>query len=222
MNDSNTKHFFCTQDAIKYGIDIALLLQHIKYWIDFNKDKESHFHKNKIWFYQSAREMSEYLPFMNEKKIFRLLKKMEDKGLIESGNFNKKQYDRTKWYSLNEHSNSYNQEIHSPKMSNATTTNEQPIPNIKRDIKKDNYNQTLFDKCFKLYQRGNRANALKQWKKLTDEQHLEIERALPEYTRWTEYIYRRSFENYLNRDNEHWKDKVIRPAPKQISNGMMI
>ena len=143
-------------------------------------------------------------------------------GIIESGNFNKKKYDRTKWYSLNEHSNSYNQEVHISKMSNATTTNEQPIPNIKRDIKKDKYNQTLFDKCFKLYQRGNRANALKQWKKLTPEQHLEIERAITEYTRWTEYIYRRSFENYLNPNNEHWKDRVSKPSPKQISNGMMI
>ena len=93
-------HAFIVKEAVEYGLDKAILLQHIRFWINQNEGKDTHEHDNKVWMFQSASDMAKHYPYWSRQKISRLLREMEDDELIVSGNFNKVGYDQTKWYTI--------------------------------------------------------------------------------------------------------------------------
>ncbi len=191
----NEAHAFVVDDAVNYGLDKAILLQHIRFWINQNQDKETHIHDGKAWMYQSASEMAKHYPYWNRQKIARLLRDMETEGLIVSGNFNKVGYDQTKWYTLQ-----------CSELNNRISKDEQPIPYTKQDTKTD----TLFDECWVMYGRvGNKLTALRYWKKLTDGEKLNIKMAIPAYIAIREPKYRKHFQAWINPSNRMWEDTII-------------
>ena len=97
----NEAHAFIVEEAVEYGVEKAILLQHIRFWCNQNKNKDTHYHDGKVWMYQSVSDMRKHYPYWSGQKIGRLLRDMESNRLIISGNFNKIGYDQTKWYSLN-------------------------------------------------------------------------------------------------------------------------
>ena len=118
---------FSTKDANKYGVDGAILLHHIRYWVSKNEANDKNFHDGMYWTYNSTSAFSKLFPFYTARKIGRLLTMLEDEGAIQSGNYNAKRYDRTKWFTL---SNAIPESgtIHLSKMVNAITKNVEPIP----------------------------------------------------------------------------------------------
>lgn len=93
-------HSFNVNVANLYGIEEAILLENIYFWCQKNKANEKHIINGKVWTYNSAKAFAEQFPYMTESKIYRTLKKLEDNGLIETGEFNNTAYDRTKWYTV--------------------------------------------------------------------------------------------------------------------------
>jgi hypothetical protein len=90
---------------------------------------------------------------MKPTKIARILRELESRGVIKSGNYNKVKWDRTKWYTIidqwvldfyNFSHSLHNQKqdkpllknvgSHSTKINNGESKNEQPIPDINTDI----------------------------------------------------------------------------------------
>lgn len=138
-------HHFNVGDAVLYGIEKAILLQNIRYWLDKNKANRKNEFDGYYWTYNSSSAFAELFPYMSAKKIARLLKELENDGLLLVGNYNKSAYDRTKWYSMSEFSTSQNGNIHFPNLSNELPKIEQPIPDINTDKKQDN-KQYLSDK----------------------------------------------------------------------------
>tara|TARA_R110000765_G_scaffold313726_1_gene406662 strand:+ start:168 stop:854 length:687 start_codon:yes stop_codon:yes gene_type:complete len=118
---------FSTKDANQYGVDGAILLHHLRYWVAKNEANDKNFHEGKYWTYNSTSAFSKLFPFYTARKIGRLLTMLEDEGAIQSGNYNAKRYDRTKWFTL---SNAFTESgtIHLPNLSNAYTKNVEPIP----------------------------------------------------------------------------------------------
>ena len=104
MSTIRTSHAFNVEEAIKYGVEKAILLQHIRFWCVQNEGKKDNLHDGRVWMYQSVEDMHKHYPYWSTHKLHRMLKSMEDEGLILSGNYNKIGYDRTKWYSINLHS----------------------------------------------------------------------------------------------------------------------
>ena len=78
-------HAFLVEDAVAYGLDQAIMLQHIRFWINQNKDKKTHHHQGKVWMFQSAASMKLHYRYWSRQKISRLLRDMEDHNLIISG-----------------------------------------------------------------------------------------------------------------------------------------
>ena len=91
---------FSKEDAEQYGVEAAVMLHHIRYWVDKNEANDKNFFEDKYWTFNSTTAFSKLFPFWSARKIGRLLTKLEDEGAIVSSRFNKQKYDRTKWYTL--------------------------------------------------------------------------------------------------------------------------
>lgn len=201
----NEAHAFVVKDAVKYGLDKAILLQHIRFWINQNKNKDSHKHDGKVWMYQSAADMVRHYPYWSRQKISRLLRDMEDEGLIISGNYNKIGYDQTKWYTLN---------LQCSNLDNGSLNIEQPIPNTNTDTKTD----TLFDECWAMYHRkGNRQTALRYWNRLTLEDKLSIQSKIIPYISSRDKKYWKDFQGWINPINRIWEDEIVKEEKGVIS-----
>lgn len=93
-------HFFDVDIATKYGVNAAIILNNLRFWIDHNKANGKHFHEGRFWTYNTVAAFEELFPYMGRKQIANALKKLEEAGLILTGNYNQIAYDRTKWYAL--------------------------------------------------------------------------------------------------------------------------
>lgn len=94
------EHSFNIDIAAEYGIECAILLKHLYFWIKKNEANDENFFDGRYWTYNSVKAFSVLFPYMTERKVRYTLEKMEEHGLIVVGNYNKSQYDRTKWYAL--------------------------------------------------------------------------------------------------------------------------
>ena len=93
-------YHFDVEDAVKYGVEKAVLLKNLKFWIAKNKANNKHFYDNHYWTYNTSEAFAKLFPFWTPSKIWRLLDQLEKDGVIKSGNHNKSKYDRTKWYTV--------------------------------------------------------------------------------------------------------------------------
>ncbi|OIO44900.1 MAG: hypothetical protein COZ34_02425 [Candidatus Pacebacteria bacterium CG_4_10_14_3_um_filter_34_15] len=128
------------------GTDAAIILQNIEYWVTRREEEstESNYYDGHYWTYNSARRFAEIFDWVDEQKVSRCLRKLEAKGYLISGNYNKHKYDRTKWYSLRCKRNActlcngINQKrlMDSPSFSNANDRSVEPIPDTKHRVDK--------------------------------------------------------------------------------------
>ena len=118
---------FSTKDANQYGVDGAIMLHHIRYWVAKNEANETNFHDGQYWTYNSTTAFAKLFPFYSARKIGRILSKLEEESAIISGNFNGKRYDRTKWFTL-VNAITENGDLHLTKMVNGITKYVEPIP----------------------------------------------------------------------------------------------
>lgn len=131
------EHHFNTEEAEKYGIDEAVILYNLRFWLLKNKANKKHEHDGYYWTYNSTRGFAELFTYMSANKIQKILRKLEEKGAIICGNYNKATYDRTKWFTLPEFAIVQIGSVHSAKRLNALSQTAQPIPDINTDRKQD-------------------------------------------------------------------------------------
>lgn len=151
-------HSFDVELAVQFGIEEAIIIENLAFWIKKNVANNKNFIEGEYWTYNSAKAFNELFPYMNPRKIARVLEKLEKEYIIKSGNFNKAKYDRTKWYCIidNDIKNKYkipiNRDNYSfdklsngidkmengfDKLSNRIVEFVQPIPDINTDINTD-------------------------------------------------------------------------------------
>ena len=85
-------------DALRYGVDAALVLSEIKYWLFQNMIHGRNLREGQYWTFNTAEAYAKHFPFFSSTKIARLLRKLETDGALKSGCFNRHNVDRTKWY----------------------------------------------------------------------------------------------------------------------------
>ena len=86
--------------AKAYGVDGAVLLHHLAFWVYRNEVNDRNFHDETYWTYNSHKAYAELFPMWNTAKIKRILRRLEEQGAIRVGNFNKAKFDRTNWYTI--------------------------------------------------------------------------------------------------------------------------
>lgn len=138
---------FNVELAVKYGVEEAVLLQHLSFWIQKNAANQKHFHDGQYWTYNSARAFSVLFPFWSRQKIDRMIQSLREQGAILVGNYNDVGRDRTRWYALSEtvRAIAENRAMHCSELSNPLLESEQPLPDNKpdRNTDKDVYAQRL-------------------------------------------------------------------------------
>lgn len=130
-------HSFDINIAKEYGIQPAIILNHLYFWITKNKANNTNFYNENYWTYNSKKAFSELFPYMTERQIDYALRKLIDCGLVITGNYNKSSYDRTLWYAITKKGYSIiqNCEMETTKLSNGNNENVEPIPDINTDSK---------------------------------------------------------------------------------------
>lgn len=86
--------------AKEIGLNEAIILQQIHYWTEVNKQMDRNFEDGRHWIYNTYDEWENQFPFWGRSTIIRAINNLEKQGLIVSGNYNKKAFDRTKWYAI--------------------------------------------------------------------------------------------------------------------------
>jgi hypothetical protein len=107
----NTAHCFMIEDANKYGVDCATVLYSIRFWLNRCKANGQNIHDGRVWTYNSVPAWAELFPYFSEDQIKRILLKLRTANVLLVGNYNKKGYDKTLWYSVNEAEYSLDQAI---------------------------------------------------------------------------------------------------------------
>lgn len=78
------------------GLNEAIMLQQMHYWLI----KSSHEFEGAKWFYKTLEDWQTEFPFWSTMTIRRTLSNLEKQKVIRVGNFNKKKFDKTKWYTI--------------------------------------------------------------------------------------------------------------------------
>ena len=94
--------FFNPRLAVEIGLNESIVLQKIHYWIVNNERNGINYHEGRYWTFNSIKKWrDDFFPWWSVDTVKRTFKSLENKELLIVGNFNKKGYDKTKWYTIN-------------------------------------------------------------------------------------------------------------------------
>ena len=88
--------------AAEYGVNEAVFVHHIFYWISHNEANRKHFYKERYWTYNSKKAFTELFPFWTYDQLKRIIKNLVEKSVLMTDNFNENTWDKTIWYSLSD------------------------------------------------------------------------------------------------------------------------
>ena len=95
-------HNFNVNVAKLYGVNCALILQNIWFWVKHNEKIGANFFDGVYWVYQSTKTLEEIFPYLTHKQIVLAIRKLRSEEIILAKNYNRAKYDRTLWYSVSE------------------------------------------------------------------------------------------------------------------------
>jgi len=104
----NKVYSFSTNDAIEHGVDSAIILHNIRYWLDHARANEQMINDGYHWMFMTAAKMQSIMPFWSANKIQKMLKTLSSKGVLIVGEYNKSSWNRTNWYTMPEFKHSAN------------------------------------------------------------------------------------------------------------------
>lgn len=98
------KHYFVSEVASEVGVIPAIIFENIYYWVMQNKylQRDQVYKDGKYWTYGSIATLQKRFPYLSSKQVRTGVDTLIKAELIEAGNYNKKTYDKTKWYTITE------------------------------------------------------------------------------------------------------------------------
>ena len=162
---------FDVEVAKEVGIIAAILFQNIAFWCQHSQANARNFHDGEYWTFNTNKAFCELFPYMTSKSIRNALQKLVDSGLIVTGNYNEKPYDRTIWYSLSQKGKCIFQkgQMDLPVGANGISQKGEPIPYINTyinpDINTDTIGLSGFYDFWKAYpNKVKKSAAITAWK----------------------------------------------------------
>lgn len=124
-----------------YGIEAAIILKNLSYWIEKNSANNSNFFDGRTWTYNSMAAWEKLFPYMSKSKIRRVLDNLVERKVLLKGNYNSNPYDRTLWYAFADHDEKneiqdelsicQNQQMENSEMTNQFAVGDKCITNSK-------------------------------------------------------------------------------------------
>ena len=91
-----------TELACYIGLNEAIVMQQIHYWLEKNKSTATNFRDGHFWTYGTLQEYTDRdFPFWSMDTVRRTIAKLVKQGFIIRGNYNKLRMDKTSWYTIN-------------------------------------------------------------------------------------------------------------------------
>jgi hypothetical protein len=104
-------HQFNVKLAVDFSVNIALFLDHLKFWTFRNLANKTNIHDGLCWAYDTIDAMADIFPYWSKSQRETVIKSALDAELIVKGNFNKTRFDRTVWYALTPNAYAYFDEL---------------------------------------------------------------------------------------------------------------
>lgn len=93
---------FNAELAAAYGVDGAIFLHAMAFWVAKNQANGRHFHEGRTWTYNTLEALTKLFPFWSKRQIERITGRLREQGALLSGNFSEDKTDRTLWYALSD------------------------------------------------------------------------------------------------------------------------
>ncbi len=105
--DSNTRfahsgksHSFDTGYAIAYGVNEAIMIHNLQFFITANANRGVNFCDERFWTYDKLPDFPKHFPYWSVDQVRTIIKSLVKQGVIMVGNFNKEWSNRTCWYAF--------------------------------------------------------------------------------------------------------------------------
>ena len=131
-------HSFEVEIAKEYGIQEAIIIQNLQFWILKNIANKKNLIDGRTWTYCSAKAFEELFPYMSTQSLRTTLKHLKERGVIITGNFNDNTHDRTLWYAFKDENKWIYQQTHLLKSTNGNVEINRPIPYSNTDNNSSN------------------------------------------------------------------------------------
>ncbi|MGO1372466.1 MAG: hypothetical protein ACTHVE_11540 [Senegalia sp. (in: firmicutes)] len=198
------------------GLNEAMVIQQIHYWLEVNKSKNINYHEDKHWTYNSMSNWHKQFPFWSIETVKRTFKSLRDKNLLLTGNFNKLKIDRTIWYTINYPelekimgiTKEQNEKCQNEPMENSKMNS--PLPEISTEIKNKN-NKSI-----------SQSNTIVTIKKESIEKEIKEERRTDRFD-YNDFNnkYKKILKNsYIDHIDDSYKDAVRQAIRLLVLDGM--
>lgn len=97
---SGLSHSFDIGYAKAYGINEAIMIQTLKFFITTNANRGHNFHDGRYWTYDRLKDFIKHFPYWSLQTIRTTLNSLVKQQVIIKGEFNKSWSDRTQWYAF--------------------------------------------------------------------------------------------------------------------------
>lgn len=112
---------------IDFDLDIAVFLDTLSYWVKKNAANQKHFYDGRYWSYNSYPAFTKMFPGWKIETIRRIIRNCVKNELIVIGNYNKRTYDNTNWYSLTDKAIQYYPVMSGLLLDTPVETNRPPV-----------------------------------------------------------------------------------------------
>lgn len=214
-------HKFDVEDAVEFGVNKAIILQHLKFHMENNQDIDEFNIQGHVWCYARLSALGKMYPYFTKSSISRWLRELEEDGVVESMKPKKKVGVHTKYYriigiSQNRKRNSQNESSKKSQNGNSSIDNCNTISN--KENTKEN-NPYPFEDFWDDYDKKvDKQKAKKKFKKLGKKDRLAIKEFIPYYKiHQPDAQFRKHPTTFLN--NRSWEDDWVVQEAKKKMNG---
>lgn len=86
--------------AKKFGVNEAIFIHNIFFWISHNEANNKHYYEGRFWTYNTKKAFAELFPFWTYEQVKKIIQKLSKEEVLLRGYFHENTWDRTTWYSL--------------------------------------------------------------------------------------------------------------------------
>lgn len=86
--------------AVKYGVDCAVFINHIHYWVKVNQYNNQNYFDGKYWIYNTLDAFCLTFPFWSKRQLRVIIDKLRSKNILLTGQYHKDVRNRVLYYTL--------------------------------------------------------------------------------------------------------------------------
>lgn len=91
---------FDVELAVKFGLNNAIFLQDLAFWIEFNRNRQQAYRDGRYWTYSTLEELVQRHPYWTKNQIRHIIDVCKKNGWILIEHYDKVSYNQRNWYSI--------------------------------------------------------------------------------------------------------------------------